>query len=393
MKILMIHTQGGGVSYYRQTMPARALIDAGHEVTYLDGPFNFFLDIGSNYNGMPVMEWLEKHGPEHDLTHMGYSTQAEQITAINGTLRGWCKEVLKKDLPCVVDVDDDPHNVPTYNTAYLQYHKSTLEKKTMLMHLRTSDGVTVTKPQLQNVLKVDGKNFGILPNYTQPKDWQHHPHDPRRDEDKSIRIMFAGGMSHKGDLDHVQEEIEWVMEKYDGTNGKPLVRLFFLGCTPDWATKWLEDKRDPHTNRAFYIQPGAIQTYWKCIRWIKPDIFVAPIHPNIFNESKSCIKAYDAAMSGGAFLCSDWATYEEVPEDCAAKCSNNLQWRASLESLIEDKSIRDRLNKNILEWTLTNRNIDQHINKWVDYYTSVLDRGVITDVGDVIRPRIISEIA
>lgn len=388
MRVLSIHTQGGGVGYYRHWMPARALARDGVKVTCFGNELGFFHEIAQREGGLN--KWMMEEGWNYDVVHMGYSTILDQITLVNGALRNMAKELHDKNLPVAVDIDDDPHNVPTYNTAFKQYTREAAEKKALLIHLRTADGVSVTKDALGKSLWRDVKSATVLPNYTDPGDWDHFPVDPRRGEDKSIRVMFAGGAGHYGDLETIKDELIQIMDKYDGKDGKPMVRVFWLGCTPDWSTKWMEDRVNPLANRGFYIQPCHVRTYHQALRWISPDILIAPIEHNIFNESKSCIKAYDAVTANAAFLCSDWPTYEEVPEDCALKFSNNIQFKEMLEHLILDKGLREKRAKSLREWVLTERRIDTHISKWKDFYANLADSPVVGGIADVVRPRIIT---
>ena len=110
--------------------------------------------------------------------------------------------------------------------------------------------------------------------------------------------MYAAGHGHANDLEVIKDIFIESMVKYDGKEGRPLMRPIFMGYTPPWAEPWLQDKLNPHANRAFYVQPSDPYTFFKIMRWIQPDILISPVEPNEFNQSKSHIKAFDAAMSG-----------------------------------------------------------------------------------------------
>ena len=391
MRVLMIHTQGGGVGYYRQFMPAAALQRAGHEVTCLGGDLDFksfFLALQDYPGG--VGQWMMDKGWDHDVVHMGYSTVLDQVSTVNGALRNYAKVEHGKHLPIAVDVDDDPHSVPSYNTSFRAFTRAADEKKTLLIQTRTADAVSVTRQEIATAMAKDGKSFTVLPNYTHPPDWQDFPIDPQRGDDKSIRVMYAGGTGHYGDLATIQEEVELLMRKYDGKEGKPMMRLFWLGCTPDWALKWMEDKSDPLANRSFYLQPGPLDTYHRLIRWVSPDIMLAPVEHNTFNESKSDIKAYDAVCGKAAFVCSDWTTYNQIPNEVAFKHSTGTQFKETLEALILDPPLRQKKAKELEEWVLTERCIDTHISKWIDFYTNLRESPIVEGLSDTIRPHIIT---
>jgi hypothetical protein len=204
-------------------------------------------------------------------------------------------------------------------------------------------------------------------------------------------MMFAGGQGHYGDLAVIKDTVTELMEKYDGKGGKQLLRLFFLGCTPDWVKGWMRSTSDPAANRCFYIQPSPLRTYHKCLRWVEPDIFLAPVEQNTFNESKTHVKAHDAAIAGAALACSDWGTYSQVPTDTCLKSHTPFQWRESLEQLITDPTLRVTLRNRLLAWTLDTQHIDQHIHKWEEAYADALTRPVIKSIDDVVRPLILTE--
>jgi hypothetical protein len=390
LKILAIHTQGGGVGYYRHFLPMDALKRAGHNVMCLKGDTDFFNDL-AGLLGKPVDEWLYHYAADYDVVHMGYTTTIAHV-ATAAAIRNMALEKYDKELPIIVDIDDDPFNVPSYNTAYKNYTRTAQARRALLMHLRSADACTISTPQIEGVLKTESRNFSVLPNYCNPGDWTHYPHDPRRSDDKAVRLMFCGGYGHLGDLAQVEQPLTQLMGEMDGKEGRPLLRLFFLGCTPPWAAQWMPNSTDPHANRAFYIQPCHYSVYWQAIKWLNPDILIAPVEMNQFNESKSLIKAYDAVIGGSAFVCTDWATYGEVPTEGCWKVRGDVQWYETLKALALDPAMRAKKAANLKQWVFDTRNINNYTYKWEEVYQQALSRPVIKDISDIIRPRIIREV-
>ena len=104
------------------------------------------------------------------------------------------------------------------------------------------------------------------------------------------------------------------------------------------------------------------------------------------NESKSQIKAYDAAMTDAAFLCTDALPYADVPHDASIKVKTEYEWRESLCALVEDQALRQRLAGRLKTWCLDEWEIDRHIHKWVDLYDEIYARGPITGLDEIVRP-------
>lgn len=380
----MFNLHGGGIGLYRSWIPAEALKRKGHKVEYQKDYQTYFDYLAKNNKN--IHQWFEDVAWKNDIIHLNYTTLLSQ-TQFAVALRNYAHITHNHNIHLITDLDDDIHNVPKYNLAYKSYLPGSSEKKNLLIQLRVSDGVSVTNNRLKEVIKDDAKNITILPNYCNPNDWPNISNTKRK-EDKSIRLMFTGGPAHYNDLKEVEEAIEYVMKYYDGTKGKPYVRLFFLGCTPDYVKKYMQSKLDPFLNRCFYLRPGSVTAYWNMLSYVEPDILFSPIESNVFNKSKSCIKAYDSVISKSSFICSDYDTYNEVPSNTCLKASTSYQWKESLGELIENPSLRDKLKKNMKEWVLTERQIDDHIYKWEDYYTSIKTKPIITSIDDMVKPPI-----
>lgn len=387
MKILSLNNHGSAIGYYRHVMPARALRELGHEVFCNESGIDYFKYIQQS-TGLKADEWLFKHGPEYDVCHSTY-TNVQDATTYVVALRNHAWLNFEKELPIIMDIDDDPMNVPSYNIAFSSYTGQAPSKKTVLLQTRTSDAITVTKQEIADSLRDEGKNFEVLPNYCEPSDWDHFPVRPDRDADKAVYIMYAGGPGHLGDLKQLEDSAKVLTKKYDGTGGKPLLRWIFVGQAPDWAADWIQDQKNPKNNRAFLVQGCDIKTFHQAIRWLSPDIFVAPVEHNVFNASKSCIKAYDAVTANAAFVCQDWDTYAEVPDDVCFKVRGDTQWLETLSELIENASLRSKYSAKLRKWVLDERQISDHITEWVSVYEAALKRPVIKELSDIVRPHII----
>lgn len=377
MKILYLHTHDLGVGHYRVWGPARALEAAGHQVTYFKSPNgrgDAFALIAKEFKD--PFRWVMDEVGGYDVVHMGYSTHVYHIELLVA-MRNAGK------VPVVVDMDDDIYNVPPYNMAFKHYHPGAPERRVVRLNLKVADAVAAsTQPLADEVSKQGDANATLyLPNLHDPSVWEGLMADPRREHDQSVRMLFAGGLGRFGDLSvpAVKEAVELLMTKFDGTAGKPMLRLFFVGCYPDWAAKWMQDAKDPFANRAFFTKFSPLDTYFRALKWISPDIMINPVDTNTFNASKSAIKAIEAGAIGAAFVCTDWPTHAEVPADACLKVANTTtQWVESLEALITDPSLRVKQSLKLTNW-VDNYTYSKHINLWENAYQSVIDKGPLTD--------------
>lgn len=367
MKIVHLNTQGHGVGDYRHWMPARALARRGHEVWWHDGD-----GVWGCRSDAELEQFLAEKAAWADVLHMGFCTNLQMIR-LAVTARNYAAKVFGKALPLLVDCDDDVMHVPTYNTAFRAYHATAEAKRLALWHFKNSDAMSVTMPALQPLYSDFTKDVALLPNCIEPEQWDGLPVDPRRKDSDDIRIVFAGGIGRKGDLDEIRDALEIVMR------ARPQVRLIFMGMMPDWAAQWMPSASDPAKNRAFYIGDADTPVYRRTMRWIGADIAVAPVVQSRFNSSKSEIKIMEAAMFGAASVCTDWDTYAAVPKDACLKADTTYEWKESLLALIDDPELRRRKAAAARQWTLDERHIDTKISLWEDFYDRALSRPVIGD--------------
>lgn len=374
MRILMINVQGTGVGWFRHWLPAAALRARGHEVIDFPHSENCLATIDTETDGR-LEPWLMNVMGKVDVVHMGYTT-SESIIKMMACAREYAAKALGRNVPLITDIDDDILHVPTYNAAFGAYHGGSEARKLAKMQLQISDAVTVsTAPLGEALTKLCKKQF-VLPNCFQPADFAGYPSDPRREEDESVRVMFAGGRSRIGDIETLSEPLARLMEKH------PQLRLLFFGSPPKWVGEYMPSKSDPAANRAFIVQGSALPTYWAAIKYLAPDIIINPLETNDFNKSKSCIKAYDAILAGAAYVGTDYPTHDPIPEEAMYKCVSPMQWEETLSYLIENKAARKKKALALKEWGLANATIEAHICKWESAYEDCISRPVVRSLED-----------
>jgi len=388
MKILHLYTQAGGVNQWRFKTPARALVDAGHEVIDFWGDNHAFADMGKTDS--EVLATLCKLIEKVDIVHCGYSSILQHtellVQAREHSIR------IGRNIPFIVDIDDDILSVPPYNLGYKAFHPGAPGKKVVLLQLHVADGVSVSTKPLIDVLTSHARAIYHLPNLDDSSLWQNLPTDPTRSDDQSVRLFFAGGQGRYGDLDVIREPIEWALAHYDGKthsgSRRPKARFFTAACTPDWAAPFMQNDYDPTKNDAFHIWHAEPKTYRAILSWVAPDIFINPVQANTFNASKSCIKAYEASRVGSAYIGTDWPAHDPLPTGTCLKVDNTpTQWKESLGQLIEDKELRQRLAVGLKAHVLKNAQIEDHIDLWENTYTETIKLGPIKDLSQIVNPK------
>lgn len=369
MRVLHLPSQGNsGVRWWRHDIPVAALKRAGVDVV------QFSTEVHGEFE-----PFFMKEGRSFDVLHVGYASSLDHVQVF-AAMRNYSNAHL------ITDIDDDIKHVPEYNYAFGECHAGSYSRKAVGLNLRISDGVTVTTDALSELYANDAKRIAVLPNCVRVEDWEGTVADPYRADDKAVRVLYAGSLAHLGDLAEIEEVMKWAMARFNGLNGRPYLRLLFMNCVPPWAMQWAQDSEVPEKNQMQLVQSTPYRNFPAVLKWLAPDIYLAPVVKNDFNKGKSHIKAYDAAMTGAAFLATDWPTYEAFLGKGALLVDNSFtQWQGALEALVEDAALRRSLAARLREEVLANWTIDAHIKKWVDFYQSVREEPLVASANDVVR--------
>ena len=365
MKILMLPSIYGGVSWWRFEIPAKMLKDSGIDIycpTFKELEKQCQSDSG-------FVNWLQETAPKYDLIHTGYTGVLEAATTLFN-IRD------KYKIPIIVDIDDNLDHVPTYNSGWKSFRAGAVGNRIAKTQLQHADALTFSTIPLMESLSYIYPTAPkiVLENWIDVDSWDYST-QVGRNKETSIRLMITGGGGRYGDWQIFKEPLEWAMKKYDGKEGRPLLRLFFLGGTPDWVSPWLESKSNAYDNRCTYLQPcDEVLLFNQMVRYVSPDIILSPTQKNEFNRSKSGLKFLEASLAGAAFICTDFDTYSNAPNDCCIKVDNTFtQWQGAIGELIENVDLRRKLTDKAKSYVLDYCDAKDHISPRIEFYRSIVE--------------------
>jgi glycosyltransferase involved in cell wall biosynthesis len=337
------------------------------------------------------------------------------LRQIIDTVRGVCDFL---NIPLIFEVDDSYTEIPLDNPAHfsmiskedMEANKGDLNKLEELRQvglynykeiISMMDGIIVTTEELKNALYMYNKNIFVLQNNIEEVP-PYRSHDPEQafikinaeggqyvdlehrmgvysvpdhtivDETRiswTPRFGYSATVTHWGqDFDTIKDYYAKVIEKYSAS-------CWFVWQGWDRFLQWhlnlAKEKNLPA--RVLHIPDAQYSLYLMNLRNI--DIGLAPLAPNVFNMSKSDIKAVEYAMWGAPAILPNYITYTrnwKHNENCLIY-QNGKEFIECAEALIHDVNLRERLGKAARKYVMENRLERQHAARRYEIYRWFID--------------------
>lgn len=150
-----------------------------------------------------------------------------------------------------------------------------------------------------------------------------------------VRLGYSATPSHRSDVETIAGAVHKILDKYGD-------KILFITV----GDKECHDKLTQGRKRCFNIEQD--MNYWKYWENIRTfDIGLAPLQPNLFNMSKSQIKAVEYGSWGTVGLLPNMCTYtrEFTHNTNCLLYNNQKEFYNALEILINDHKLRDQLSE------------------------------------------------
>lgn len=247
------------------------------------------------------------------------------------------------DARIVLEFDDFLPNVPTRHEHRRLFSRNPIAK--MRRVIEQADWLVVSTPVLAEEYSAYHRDIRIAQNGLLP-DWWSGLQSQRR-AGKKMRVGWAGGSSHAGDLAQIralvkdmENEVEWV----------------FMGMKPDGV-------------RCEYHEAVPIAQYPQKLASLNLDLAVVPLEMNQFNRSKSNLRLLELGACGVPVICTDIDPYRgELP---VLRVDNRYQdWAQAIRSMVSEPEALaragDELRESILrDWMLQDDFLSQWRNAWL----------------------------
>ena len=186
----------------------------------------------------------------------------------------------------VAELDDYFPNIPLKSIHHNQIPKSII--KELRRTLALADRLVVSTEPLAEALAGMNPDIRVIHNHL-PMQWWGTCQSHRR-QGKKPRVGWAGGSSHRGDLEMIADVIGALADQ---------VEWVFMGMCPDNIRPYIHEFHD-----------GApIETYPQKLATLNLDLAIAPLEDNIFNRCKSNLRLLELGACGVPIVCSDVAAF------------------------------------------------------------------------------------
>jgi glycosyltransferase involved in cell wall biosynthesis len=246
------------------------------------------------------------------------------------------RELEKKGIPTLYDVDDDLFSIETTSPVFDLYLKRPDVPWHQLMAMRFCRSLTVSTKQLQFVYSPLNLKSKVLPNFIDLREWDNVKFPAMCWGDDRVVLLWAGSGTHLGSLALMTDALGNVLRKY------PQAILVLMG---------LDACPFPRLPRAQLAMFGwsVYANYQSILR--SADIGLAPLAPSQFNKAKSDLRIKEYASAGLAIVGSPFCEYTESISGAGGfLCKNPEQWTEALSLLIEDAVERKRRKEQAREW-------------------------------------------
>jgi len=255
----------------------------------------------------------------------------------------------------IYEIDDNILNIPSWNFASGFYNQNRQHIESIL---RLVDGIVCSTLELKKLLSKFNPNINVSPNHLPKFIWGDVEGSVQRESEKT-RIMYAGSHNHfdttgsdRGDFG--PKLIEFVKKTLDE------YQWIFVGGIP--ASLQDNDKIVHHPWKPVIEYPHFLKS-------LKPDICLAPLEDNVFNASKSNIKALESVSLGVPLIASNLAPYEHLPHICDSEeymihkiellshdpASRGIVWKDQYDALKDQLFWEDNDHKNLFDY------LNQHL--------------------------------
>ena len=321
-------------------------------VTFVYSPAH---NITNRYRIFNIVEHLRDLGSTCRVVTADALKSADLINAdamficripMSETLRDHCETFQAQGGKIVFDLDDLIHDIDAFSQS--EYFRkrpefasdfTVLSTRTLQM-IETSDLVTVTTAALAQSIEGMEKNVEVIPNSISSTLIEKFADLPaQREAGGPVRICYLSGTAtHSEDFEQCRAALASALGRH------PNAELHIVGKLD--ATNPADETGGIDCIRHDLMSYDAMHDFLAGM-----DINLAPLAPSYFNDCKSELKIFDAALHGVPTIASPTRSYADTINDGSdgILARTPEDWGAALDRLIGDAALRRTMGRAAFE--------------------------------------------
>jgi O-antigen biosynthesis protein len=241
----------------------------------------------------------------------------------------------------IFSIDDLVTSLANSNASKNKIHKDMRHR--LRRTLALCDRVIASTQPIADALSIYSHDIVVVPNSIDLARWSMIK--PQINTNKRLRIGWAGGEYHAGDLEIISElvkstaiEVDWI----------------FMGLCPKALRPYIHE----------YHEFSSFADYPEKLASLKLDLAVAPLEINAFNEAKSNLRLLEYGMLAWPVICTDIYPYQINNPPVIRVGNTPDEWLAALRTAIAEPEKLQEKGQALHRWVLNNYALDMHQAQW-----------------------------
>ncbi|MFJ4348206.1 glycosyltransferase [Pseudomonas sp. NPDC089401] len=211
------------------------------------------------------------------------------------------------------------------------------------------DRVIVSTAPLAEALSNLHHDIRVVPNMLAPERWVGL--SSRRQTSAKPRVGWAGGTSHRGDLEMLEQVVKLLADRVDWV---------FMGMCPPSLRPYVKE----------FHRSVPLAQYPRKLAALNLDLALAPLEQHLFNDCKSNLRLLEYGACGFPVICSDSKAYAGYLPCTRVRENTTEQWLEAILMHLADPQASyrqgDALREAVMrDYVLMPHNLQQWANAWL----------------------------
>ena len=323
--ILALPVSTNAVGHYRVIQPFTELERAG----WIQGRIGYSL---------PSLVEAEREKPDVMILQLRYTSdsvkQIAQLKQFSNARR-------------IFEIDDYIIDPPKKNDHVRNWPSDIAELLSQAVGL--CDRLVVSTEPLADALSHMHHDIRVVPNMLAASLWTGLASE--RQTSVRPRVGWAGGTSHRGDLELMFEVVKTLADQVDWV---------FFGMCPEMLRPYVKE----------FHKSVPLAQYPQKLASLNLDLALAPLEQNLFNDCKSNLRLLEYGVCGFPVICTDTKAYAGYLPCTRVRENSAEQWLQAIRMHLADPQASyrqgDALREVVLrDYVLTARHLQHWANAWL----------------------------